>query len=182
MAVQTGRMTVEEFERFVLLPENDDRLFEYVSGEVVEKLTAFHCAVIGATITAQLVGFATDEGLGFVTGAACYCVVADERYLPSAAFMPKERQPVPSRDYFSPIPPALVVEVVSPFNAPGVLRFKLANYLAAGIVVWVVDPDALTVEVYPPGQRAQKLGVDGVLDGGEVLPGFTLAVKDIFPG
>jgi Uma2 family endonuclease len=60
------------------------------------------------------------------------------------------------------------------------VRVKVGNYLAAGTVVWVIDPERKLVEVYAPGQPVRKVGVDSVLDGGEVLPGFTLAVKDIF--
>src|SRR5687768_16934977 len=32
-----------------------------------------------------------------------------------------------------------------------------------------------------PGKPVMALGIDDVLDGGKVLPGFKLAVKDIFP-
>ena len=46
------------------------------------------------------------------------------------------------------------------------------------------DPEAVAqvVEVYAPGQGYQAVGAAGTLDGGDVLPGFSLAVKDIFPG
>lgn len=48
-------------------------------------------------------------------------------------------------------------------------------------MVWLVYPEAKEVEVYRPGQPVQIISAAGTLDGGEVLPGFTLAVKDIFP-
>jgi Uma2 family endonuclease len=47
-------------------------------------------------------------------------------------------------------------------------------------MVWVVLPETKQVEVYVPGQPMKLLGLDGTLDGGNVLPGFTLTVKDIF--
>lgn len=53
--------------------------------------------------------------------------------------------------------------------------------MSAGPVVWLVRPDARLVEVYVPGQRAARLGMDGTLDGGSGLPGFTLPVRSIFP-
>jgi len=71
--------------------------------------------------------------------------------------------------------------VLSPSDQPDVMRLKLANYLAAGTVVWVVNPETRTVEVYTPAKRAYRLGADGTLDGGEVLPGLALPVKDLFP-
>jgi Uma2 family endonuclease len=61
------------------------------------------------------------------------------------------------------------------------MRVKVVNYLSVGTTVWVVDPDRKLVEVYMHGQPVKKIGIDGTLDGGDVLPSFTLAVKDIFP-
>jgi Uma2 family endonuclease len=174
------RMPVEDFKRLVLLPENNDRLFEYVGGEMIEKQTAFYCAVIATRLAVPLGGFVQEHQLGFVTGASCYCSVLDDWYLPTAAYMSKDRQAEPSQEYFVPIPPNLVVEVVSLLNDPAVLRQKLWNYLVAGIVVWVVDPDEKQVEVYVPGQPVSVIGSDGVLEGGDVLPGFAMAVKDLF--
>jgi Uma2 family endonuclease len=46
--------------------------------------------------------------------------------------------------------------------------------------VWVVYPDEQQVVVHSPGQPAQIVNIDGVLDGGDVLPGFTLPLRDIF--
>jgi Uma2 family endonuclease len=57
----------------------------------------------------------------------------------------------------------------------------LANYLAAGTLVWIVDPSTRMVEVYPPGQPAQTISESGTLSGGDVLPGLSVPVKDIFP-
>jgi Uma2 family endonuclease len=49
-------------------------------------------------------------------------------------------------------------------------------------LVWYVDPHAKTVTVYPKGRERGKkvLGEGDTLDGGKVLPGFTLPVADIF--
>jgi Uma2 family endonuclease len=49
------------------------------------------------------------------------------------------------------------------------------------VTVWVINPDKRQVEVYTPGQPALKVGVGGTVDGGIILPGLRLAVKDIFP-
>ena len=79
--------------------------------------------------------------------------------------------------------PDLVVEVLSPGNTPKEMAIKLAEYEAAGVaLVWYVDPDAKTVTVYPKGRtRGSKVLTEAdTLDGGKVLPGFTLPVKDVF--
>jgi Uma2 family endonuclease len=84
---------------------------------------------------------------------------------------------------FNPNPPELAVEVIfdsSDSQEQSTLRRKLANYLSAGVMVWVVDTEQRTIEVYQTGQNVQVLNQTGTLDGGDVLPGFKLAVKDIF--
>jgi Uma2 family endonuclease len=46
--------------------------------------------------------------------------------------------------------------------------------------VWTVDPDEQTVAIHSQGNPTQSLTADGVISGGEVLPGFELPVKAIF--
>jgi hypothetical protein len=45
----------------------------------------------------------------------------------------------------------------------------------------VFYPEPRQVKVHVPGQPPKTLGVDEKLDGGDVLPGFTLLIRDIFP-
>jgi Uma2 family endonuclease len=129
----------------------------------------------------MLTVFVRTHDLGYVTGADGGYRVSGERYIPDAAFISTARQPQPSHEAYNPNPPDLAVEVLSPTNDPGEMRVKIVNYLLAGTVLWVVDPDLKRVEVYVPGQTPKTLGIDDVLDGGNVLPGFSLAVRDIFP-
>jgi Uma2 family endonuclease len=180
MAVQTTRYTVEEFDRFVELPENAEKLFEYIGGEIVEVPSNPYVSHIASRINRRLGNFVEDRGLGYITDGQGGYMVSGERYAPDVAFLAKQKGPLAAKGY-NPAPPDLAVEVLSSPNERDKIRLKIANYLAAGTLTWVVDPDARIVEVYTPGQRARRIGLDGTLDGGEVLPGFTLAVKDIFP-
>jgi len=59
------------------------------------------------------------------------------------------------------------------------LRIKIANYLSEGILVWIVDPNEKRVEVYRQGRQVQIQTTQ--VTGEDVLPGFTLNVKEIFP-
>jgi Uma2 family endonuclease len=53
--------------------------------------------------------------------------------------------------------------------------------LAAGVkLVWLVDPASQTVTVFRHDEPPTKLGVGDTLDGGEVLPGFAVAVAELF--
>lgn len=181
MGVGVRRYTVEEFEAFVLQPENSDKTFEYIGGEIVEVVSNSLASEIAANILIALGVFVKAHNLGRITGADGGYVVAGERYIPDVAFISLARQPESSRAAYTPIPPDLVVEVISPSDEFHTLRIKVSNYLAAGTVVWVVDPEKQVVEVHAPGQPVQVLDADGTLDGGAVLPGFTLAVSEIFP-
>jgi Uma2 family endonuclease len=77
--------------------------------------------------------------------------------------------------------PDLAVEVLSPSNRAGAIRDKVADYLAAGCsLVWVVDPRRRRVSVHEPGKATSFLEIPDTLDGAPVLPGFRLALVDLF--
>ena len=77
--------------------------------------------------------------------------------------------------------PDLAVEVLSPDDRPGYVREKVAEWLEAGArAVWVVDPRARTIAVHLRGRKVRVLDESEALRGGEVLPGFVLAVREIF--
>jgi Uma2 family endonuclease len=182
MAVQTQRMTVEEFERFAERPENANRRLEDIGGEVVEVASNSYSSLVAGNILFAIKLHLRDSGLqGYVTGADGGYKVAGEDYLPDVGFIAKVRLPDPPHETWISLPPDLAVEVLSPSDKPDDTRIKLVHYLAAGTVVWVVDPDQKQVEVYTPGPAVKRLGEDDTLDGSDVLPGFTLAVKEIFP-
>ena len=182
MAVTTQPITVEEFERLAAQPQNADRRLEFVGGESVEVVSNNYSSVVAARVLFKLGVFLEGANVaGYLTGADGGYQIGDERYIPDAAFVSKARQPEPSRETYNPLAPDLAVEVISPSDDLNVLRVKVGNYLAAGTVVWVVRPEAKAVEVYAPGQPVRRLGADGTLDGGDVLPGLALPVKDLFP-
>jgi Uma2 family endonuclease len=70
------------------------------------------------------------------------------------------------------------------FGPPGHERAfadKIQFYLLYGVrLVWAVDPEARTITVFAPGREARTLATGDTLDGEDVLPGFTVAVDDIF--
>ena len=109
-----------------------------------------------------------------------------ERYpdtvrVPDIGFIRRERVPsVPPQGYF-PGAPDLAVEIRSPNDRPGEVDRKIQEYLTAGtIVVWDVDPTTKTVTVHRKGAVPRVLGEDEILTEEDLLPGFSLAVKDVF--
>jgi Uma2 family endonuclease len=180
----TTRVTVEDFEQFVEQPENADKLFEYIGGEIVEVPSNAVASKYSQIIAGEIYIFMKGKDLGHLTGEAGGYMVAGERYAPDVAFISKNRQPELAEEGYNPNAPDLAVEVDYPstYQSQKKLFTKIVNYLAAGTLVWLVIPEAKEVEIYAPGQPKQVAGINDILDGGNVLPGFKLAVKDIFEG
>lgn len=77
--------------------------------------------------------------------------------------------------------PELAVEVIGESQKPMRLASKALEYLAAGSqMVWVVDPEDELVMVFTAPNQVQVLGSDDLLDGGDVLPGFSCKVSEFF--
>jgi Uma2 family endonuclease len=78
--------------------------------------------------------------------------------------------------------PNLAVEILSPDDRMTDVMDKLRFYLLHGVrLVWLIDPENRTVTVMTSVSEARILSEDDTLDGGDVLPGFTCAVRDILP-
>jgi Uma2 family endonuclease len=181
MAVRPKLYRSDEFLALENLPDNAGRILELIDGEIVEKLPSFSPSRIAMLIGHFLLNFA--HNLGYVTGAdGGYVMSERDVFNPDVGYISKERLPVlPEREV--PVPPDLAVEVKSPTDTKRALRLKVERYLAAGTrLVWLVFPEERVVEVYRPSEDVHSVGIDGVLDGGDVLPGFTLKVRDIFAG
>jgi Uma2 family endonuclease len=179
MAVQQ-RYTVEDFESFIQLPENSDRLFEFIGGEIVEVPSNPYSSQLASRISGFLFVYLMQNNIAHLTGEAGGYWVSGERYAPDVAVLLRSRQTELVKEGYNPNPPDLAVEVVSPTDDERRLRIKVTNYLAAGTTLWVVYPETKEVEVYASGQPYQVVGVDGTLAAEHILPGFALAVKDIF--
>lgn len=77
--------------------------------------------------------------------------------------------------------PDLAVEVISEGDTEMEMERKLREYFAAGArLVWCAYPATRTVRVYTSPTDMRVLGEEESLDGGEVLPGFRLSIRDWF--
>ena len=77
--------------------------------------------------------------------------------------------------------PDLAVEVLSPNSRTGEVLRKVGEYLDAGArLVWVVDPKTRNVTAFGGVGQVRVYGLKDTLDGGDVLPGFSCAVTEIF--
>lgn len=136
---------------------------------------------MAACLLRYIDAFAEDNNLGAVTGADGGYIVAGNPYIPDAAFMSFERQTAPEYDHgYNVLQPDLAVEVRSLTDADSLITAKVVNYLQAGTVVWLADPDLLTITVYVPGESPKTLAKDDTLTGEPALPGFALPVATAF--
>ena len=99
------------------------------------------------------------------------------------AFYSAEKDPPGSEitSGYSETVPDLVVEVQSHTDRLTAINDKAFMWLSHGArLVWTVHPDTLEVNVYRKGNRVRTLCENDVLDGADVLPGFTCGVGEIF--
>jgi Uma2 family endonuclease len=182
VVIQNKLYTVEEFEEFISRPENRDRLFELANGEIVEKVPTEEHGIITALIVAALVPFVQARKLGRVAVETRHKIPEDAHNarLPDIAFTSAERLLPVVRQGAVPQMRDLVIEIKSPDDSRIEMRDKAAYYLKNGArLVWLVFPDKQEIEVHT-AESVQTIGADSTLDGSSVLPGFTLAVRDIF--
>ena len=84
-------------------------------------------------------------------------------------------------DAFWPGAPDLAVEVLSSSDRRGRIQRKLDDYLSRGVtLVWVVDPKKQTVTAYRRLSPPVVSGLDDTLEAPDLLPGFSVAVRDVF--
>lgn len=88
---------------------------------------------------------------------------------------------IPKDQQFCPVAPAWIVEVLSPGNTKREIDKKLRTFFDSGVrLAWVVNPRKRTVRVYTSAEDFTELTDDGVLDAADILPGFTLSVREWF--
>ena len=101
---------------------------------------------------------------------------------PDLAFISSQKLPLNVRNpgYYEVVPD-LVVEVASPSDSRREVNDKAQMWLRNGVrLTWVVHPDTRTIDVHPEDGSVFTLTESDTLDGGEVLPGFTCPVSEIF--
>ncbi|MGE3272323.1 MAG: Uma2 family endonuclease [Chloroflexota bacterium] len=101
---------------------------------------------------------------------------------PDVCFISNERLRETGRpEGYYPGTPDLAIEVVSPNDRYTEVAEKVAEWLEYGArLVFVVDARRQTVWVHRPGRSVDVLGLDDVLSGEDVVPGWTLPVRELF--
>lgn len=186
MELRERLMTTDEFYEFVDRPENAHKRFVLLDGVLYEVPPKF---TIESITTAQMVGqlgrFMMPRNFGYVVGSKVHFELAPGTILWSdTAVLLRSRFPkIPRHTRFAP---DVAVEVVSPSNSPLDILTKVETYIRYGtLMVIVMYIDEKAVRVYTPNADGsltlRKLTAEEMLDGGAVLPGFSVRVGDLFP-
>ncbi|MGA7703248.1 MAG: Uma2 family endonuclease [Thermoguttaceae bacterium] len=166
------------------LIDHSDRICELVDGVLVEKTMGYLESMLAGAILELLRGFVRKRKLGIVLGAdGTLKILRNQVRIPDVCFISWDRFPG-GRLPKTPIPavaPDLAVEVLSDSNTEGEMRRKLQDYFTAGVrLVWYVDPRTRTASAYTSPEHCTVFDENGVLTGGDVLPGFELPLRELF--
>ncbi len=162
----------------------ENRLFELLDGVLVEKCMGYRESLLAAKILIALGIWVQPRKLGELSGAdGMMRLFPGLVRIPDVAFASWARFPggeVPEEAVPSVVPD-LAVEVLSESNTEGEMKRKREEYFKAGVrLVWEVDGKARTVAVYTGAEEFVVLQGDQALDGGAVLRGFTLGLRELF--
>jgi Uma2 family endonuclease len=181
---QHREYTFEEFWEIATAPENADRRLELDEGDIIDMgASSKKNTVTAGRLIYFLNTHVIPNNLGYVTSPDAGFKLSSRGYRqPDVAFIGKAKMQDLEGTYFT-IAPDLAVEVVSPNED---IFKKVREYLRIGtLLVWAVYTDEQKVYVFSANSDGsllvQPYGIEDTLDGGVVLPGFKLAVKDIFP-
>jgi Uma2 family endonuclease len=183
MVTKERRYTVAEFEALLARPENREKLLQLIAGEVVEKVPTQEHGVITLNIGGEIRLYFKENPIGRVGVEVRHRAPGDDLNdrLPDISVVLGD-VPLVRRGPVLQMPD-LAVEIKSPDDTHERMRASAAYYLAHGTrLVWLVYPERQQIEVCTPDGAVATLGVEDTLDGGEVLPGFTLAVRAVFAG
>jgi Uma2 family endonuclease len=162
---------------------NEGRLCELVDGTLVEKPMGLRESVLGLAIAGALRAFVIPRNLGLVAGeAGMFRLFPGCIRMPDVACASHARRK--GRPITAPAPdmaPDLAVEVLSESNTVAEMNRKRDEYFSSTVkLVWIFDPRALTVAVYTSVNDPTILNRADILDGGDVLPGFSVPIKSLF--
>jgi Uma2 family endonuclease len=178
-------------------PQLDDRLShdqllrlprlgksEYRDGKIIMTPAGGEHGGISLTLASLLLAYVKPRKLGMAMESSTgFGLPNGDVLAPDASFISRERltgRGGPPKKYFDGAPD-LAIEVKSPNDRWPALESKMHLYFAHGCrLAWIVDPSDQTVRVYRSPDAYTVATAGQSLDGGDVLPGFTVEVDEIF--
>jgi Uma2 family endonuclease len=168
-----------------LLKLENDGLFELVDGKLVDKEMSFLASRTAGLIIQRLGEYVEKAGGGEVLPELTFqCFPHDASLIrrPDIAYIQLDRAAnIPDEGHVH-IAPDIAIEVISPGDRINDFEDKLEDYRSAGIrLVWEVNPKFRYIRVHHADRKAVRLEEEDLLTGEDVLPGFSIHVKDLLP-
>ena len=160
------------------------RLCELVDGTLVEKAMGCYEARLGSVLSYFLESYLEKHDLGICFGSdAMLRILPQQVRMPDISFVSWSQ--LPNRELpaepIATLTPELAVEVLSISNTRREMERKRSEYFQTGTrLVWEIDPRIQTARIYSNPDQFHEIDLDGSLDGGEVLPGFSLSLRQLF--
>jgi Uma2 family endonuclease len=166
------------------MERREGRLCELVDGTLVEKTMGLEESFLAGWLIHLLYQDLAEHKLGIIAGEqGPFRLWPGLVRIPDVSVISWEQLPnrkLPKK----PIPdlhPDLAVEVLSRKNTKAEIDRKLHEYFRSGTrLAWVVDPRKRNVRVYTAPDQSRLLTEDQSLDGGDVLPGLNLPLREVF--
>jgi Uma2 family endonuclease len=159
-------------------------LCELIDGVLVEKTMGAIESYLASYLIELIGRFARENDLGIVLGEAGMLRFTKRKiYLPDVSFISWSQNPISElkKQQVADLHPDLAVEVLSPSNSAKEMQKKRNDYFAWGVqLVWELDPTTREMRVYASPDTFTIIDINGTLDGGSVLPGFTLPMTTLF--
>jgi len=158
---------------------------ELVSGRlVVREPPGLRHGRIISRLAKAMMDHADAHGLGEVLASEIGYHVArdpDTVRAPDISFIARDRTPSADLVGYPEFAPDIVVEVLSPTDRAGYVNRKVGDWLVGGArLVWVIDPARRMARVYRPDGPDDVVLEGELLDGEDVLPGFSFAMRSLF--
>ena len=173
-------LTIKDLEK--LQAEHPDYRMELVEGNIiVMSPSGYESDEVAFEFGAQLRNWVKPRKLGRVTGSSAgFNLPNSDLRAPDVSFVFAERLRKSPRS-FAELAPDLMVEVKSPSDSLKSLRKKIEDFLTLGTRVGIlINPEKHIVEVYRLGQDVVILGDGDVLTIPDLLPGWELAISDLW--
>ena len=170
-------MTLDEFIAYALRPENAERNFEFVDGEIIEKMPgSTENSAISANLVFEVRTHCQNNNLPcYVSVEAGAYRIGNNTLAPDFAY---KTTPM-TREYPDPIPPLWAVEVISANDKVRDIRKKRQRYLEAGILLWEIYPDEQLIDVYAPNQPVTTYSIKDVIEV-SVVAGLKIEASKLF--
>ena len=182
MDIVRQHVTVDEL---LHMPDDGFR-YELVQGELRQMNPAGNVhGRVTMSVAWRLAQYVDENRLGTVYAAETGFRLStdpDTVRAPDVAFVSQARvEAVGEVEGFWPEAPDLAIEVVSPGDSYTDVEEKVFAWLEAGTkMVVVINPRQRSATVFESPSDITVLAEADVLDGGNVVPGFELAVREIF--